>query len=307
MTDTVEILLATYNGECYLREQLDSLLNQDYDNWIVRACDDASTDGTYRILEEYQEQYPEKFILTKNEQGFGTAKKNFMYLIQNSTCDYVMCCDQDDVWLPNKIRVTLDAMKNSEHGDLPILIHTDLKVVDSELNVISESFFEHSNFRKEFKLNEILIQNFVTGCTIMMNRPMVELMSRVEDCNRILMHDWVASVLATAVGKVVFVDMPTMLYRQHAINSVGAKKYGFALFVSKIKESKMKKSIMDTMLQAGEIAKLYEDILDKEKYQFIHQYATLLKKNKLQRIVFYIKYKVFKKGLPRKVCQLIVG
>ena len=79
MTDTVEILLATYNGECYLREQLDSLLNQDYDNWIVRACDDASTDGTYRILEEYQEQYPEKFILTKNEQGFGTAKKNFMY------------------------------------------------------------------------------------------------------------------------------------------------------------------------------------------------------------------------------------
>lgn len=306
-TKKVEILLATYNGERYLREQMDSILNQDYDNWIVRACDDASTDGTYRILEEYQEKYPDKFILTKNDEGFGTAKKNFMHLIQNSTCDYVMCCDQDDVWFPNKIRVTLEAMKKKEQDDLPILIHTDLKVVDSELNVISESFFEHSNFRKEFQLNEILIQNFVTGCTMMMNRPMVRLMSRMEDCNHILMHDWLASVLATAVGRVVFVDAPTMLYRQHAINSVGAKKYGFALFVSKIREAKMKKSIMDTMVQADEIAKLYRDILDEEKYQLIHQYATLLGKNKLQRIVFYIKYKVFKKGLPRKVCQLIVG
>lgn len=307
MTNQVEILLATYNGERYLKEQLDSILNQDYDNWIVRVCDDASTDATYHILEWYQEHYPDKFILTKNEHGFGTAKKNFIHLIQNSTCDYVMCCDQDDVWLPNKIRVTLEAMKKNEKDDLPILIHTDLKVVDSNLNVLSESFFEHSNFRKEFQLNEILIQNFVTGCTMMMNRPMVELMCRVDNCERILMHDWVASVLATTIGKVVFVDAPTMLYRQHAINSVGAKKYGFALFVSKVREAKMKKSIMDTMVQAGQIAKLYRDILDEEKYQFIHQYATLWEKNKLQRVMFYIKHKVLKKGLPRKVCQLIVG
>ncbi len=306
-TKKVEILLATYNGEQYLREQLDSILNQDYDNWILRVCDDASTDGTFRILTEYQEQYPDKFILTKNQEGFGTAKKNFMHLIQNSTCDYVMCCDQDDVWLPNKIRVTVEAMKKNEQDDLPILIHTDLKVVDSNLNVLSESFFEHSNFRKEFQLNEILIQNFVTGCTMMMNRSMVELMRRVEDCNHILMHDWVASVMATAVGKVVFVDVPTMLYRQHAINSVGAKKYGVALFISKVREAKMKKSIMDTMVQAGEIAKLYQDILDEEKYQFIHQYATLWEKNKVERVMFYIRHKVLKKGLPRKVCQLIVG
>lgn len=306
-TKKVEILMATYNGEQYLKEQLDSILNQDYDNWILRVCDDASTDETFRILTEYQEQFPDKIILMKNQEGFGSAKKNFMHLIQNSTCDYVMCCDQDDVWLPNKVRVTLETMKKNEQDELPILIHTDLKVVDSELHVISESFFEHSNFRKEFQLNEILIQNFVTGCTMMMNRSMLELMKRVKDCNRILMHDWVASILATSIGKIVFVDVPTMLYRQHAINSVGAKKYGFALFVSKIREAKMKKSIMDTMVQAGEIAKLYQDILDEEKYQFIHQYATLWEKNKVERVMFYIRRKVFKKGLPRRVCQLIVG
>ena len=307
MTGKVEILLATYNGEHYLREQLDSLLEQDYNNWVVRAFDDVSTDDTYRILEEYREKYPDKFILKKNEKGFGSAKKNFMELIKNSSCDYVMCCDQDDVWLPNKISLTLDAMKTHEQENMPILVHTDLKVVDSNLKVLSESFFAHSNFRKTFALNEILIQNFVTGCTMMMNRSMVALMSRVEDCNRILMHDWLASVLATGVGKVVFVDTQTMLYRQHAINSVGAKKYGFALLVSKLKENKMKESLIDTTLQAKEIAELYRDILKEENYQIIHQYGMLWEKNKMQRIRFYLKHKVLKKGFPRKVCRLIVG
>ena len=306
-TKKVEILLATYNGAQYLREQLESIVNQDYEDWVVRVCDDASTDDTYDILKEYQEEYPDKFILEKNEQGFGSAKKNFMNLIKNSTGDYVMCCDQDDVWLSNKISLTLQKMKESEQGEMPVLVHTDLKVVDANLNVLSESFFEHSNFRKEFELNEILIQNFVTGCTMMLNRPMVTLMSRVETYDKILMHDWVASILATSVGKVTFVDTPTMLYRQHAVNSVGAKKYGFALFVSKLKEAKMRQSLIDTTVQASVIAELYQDILDKEKYEFIHQYGTLWEKNKAQRICFYLKNKVLKKGLPRKVCQLIVG
>ena len=306
-TKKVEILLATYNGEQYLREQLESIVNQDYVYWVVRVCDDASTDDTYNILKEYQEKYPDKFILVKNEQGFGSAKKNFMNLIKNSTCDYVMCCDQDDVWLPNKISLTLQAMKENEQGEMPVLVHTDLNVVDANLNVLSESFFEHSNFRKEFELNEILIQNFVTGCTMMMNKPMVTLMSRVEDCDKILMHDWVASILATSVGKVAFVDTPTMLYRQHGINSVGAKKYGLALFISKLKEAKMRQSLVDTTVQANVVAELYQDILDKEKYEFIQQYGTLWKKNKVQRIRFYLKNRVLKKGLPRKICQLIVG
>ena len=306
-TKKVEILLATYNGEQYLREQLDSILNQDYDNWIVRAADDASTDHTYQILEEYRERYPHKFIVEKNQKGFGCAKKNFMNLIKNSFGDYVMCCDQDDVWLPNKISLTLEEMKKTESGDMPVLVHTDLKVVDSKLQVLSESFFNHSNFRKEFELNEILIQNFVTGCTTMMNRKLADLMSQINDCDKILMHDWVAAVLATAVGKVGFVDTPTMLYRQHAINSVGAKRYGFALFVEKVKSAKMKQSLIDTTMQAGKIVEMYKDILDEEKFALIHQYAKLWKKNKLQRVCFYIKNRVLKKGLPRKICQLIVG
>lgn len=307
MSQKVEILLATYNGEQYIREQLDSILNQDYENWIVRACDDASTDRTYEILEEYKEKFPEQFVVEKNEKGFGSAKLNFMNLIKKSSCEYVMCCDQDDVWLPNKISLTLQEMKKREEGNLPILVHTDLKVVDSELNVLSESFFEHSNFRKEFQCNDILIQNFVTGCTMMMNRPLIELMNMEVHYDKILMHDWLAAILATYAGKVVFVDCPTMLYRQHSVNSVGAKKYGFALFVEKVKSAKMKQSLVDTTMQASQIIETYKNILDAEKCHLMSQYAKLWEKNKIQRIYFYIKYKVFKKGMPRKVCQLIVG
>lgn len=307
MTEKVEILLATYNGERYLREQLDSLVSQDYENWMVRACDDASADGTYEILCEYQEQYPDKFVIEKNKVGFGSAKKNFMHLIKQSSCEYVMCCDQDDVWLPNKISLTLEEMKRQEREGIPVLVHTDLKVVDADLQVLSESFFVHSNFRKEFGLSDVLIQNFVTGCTVMMNRALVELMKQIEDVNQILMHDWVAAVLGTSLGKVGFVDTPTMLYRQHAINSVGAKRYGFALFIEKVKSAKMKQSLVDTTLQARQIAKVYQSRLDEETYRLIEEYATLWNKKKVQRILFYAKHGVWKNGFPRKVCQVIVG
>lgn len=307
MQEKVEILLATYNGEGYLREQLDSILNQDYENWIVRASDDASTDCTYEILTEYKERYPDKFILEKNKKGFGSAKLNFFHLMKQSTCNYVMCCDQDDVWLSNKISLTVQEMKRLEDGECPVLVHADLKVVDATLQILSDSFFEHSNLRKEFCYRDVLIQNHVTGCTMMMNRTLVDLMNQETDYEDILMHDWMAAILATGFGKVGFVDCPTMLYRQHAVNSVGAKKYGFALLVSKLKNNSIRKSLVETTRQAGEIAKTYEGLLDIEKQQLAYGYSQIFNKSKIHRILFYIKNKVWKKGLPRQIWQLILG
>lgn len=307
MQEKIEILLATYNGEGYLREQLDSILNQDYENWIVRVSDDASTDGTYEILAEYKEKYPDKFVLEKDKKGFGSAKLNFFHLMKQSTCDYVMCCDQDDVWLPNKISLTFQKMKELEDDECPVLVHTDLKVVDATLQTLSDSFFEHSNLRKEFCYRDVLIQNHVTGCTMMMNRALVDLLNQETDYGNILMHDWMAAILATGFGKVGFVDCPTILYRQHAVNSVGAKKYGFALLVSKLKNNSIKKSLIETTRQAGEIAKVYESLLDLEKQQLAYGYSQIFNKSKIRRILFYIKNKVWKKGLPRQIWQLILG
>ena len=307
MQDKVEILLATYNGERYIRQQLDSILNQNYENWLVRACDDASTDDTYEILTEYKEKFPDKFIMEKRQMGFGSAKLNFAHLIKNSSCDYVMCCDQDDVWLPNKISLTLQEMKKNEKAGLPVLVHTDLKVVDAELHVVSESFFEHSNYNKKPQYKDLLIQNHVTGCTMMMNRPLVDLVNLQEDYDDILMHDWLAAIVAAGLGKVVFVDCPTMLYRQHAVNSVGAKKYGLALLISKLRNRSIKKSLIAATRQAEQIAKTYQYQLAEQLYQLTYQYSRIFKKNKIQRIQFYFSNKVWKKGLPRQIWQLILG
>lgn len=307
MQDKIEILLATYNGERYIREQIESVVNQDYDNWVVRACDDGSTDHTYDILKEYQEKFPDKFIIEKQEKGSGSAKLNFFHLIKKSTCEYVMCCDQDDVWLRNKISLTMQEMKKIEVPSLPSLIHTDLKVVDDKLQVISESFFAHSNLRKKFGYHDLLIQNHVTGCTMMMNRALVDLLNTEMNYEYILMHDWLAAIVATSNGNVGFVDQPTILYRQHAINSVGAKKYGFALLISKLKDNSIRRSLEDTAKQAGEIAKSFKEKLGEEKYQLASQYARIFEKNKLYRSFFYIKNKIWKKGLPRMVWQLILG
>lgn len=307
MQEKVEILLATYNGEKYLREQLESILNQDYKDWIIRACDDASTDNTYEILMEYKEKFPDKFIIEKRKTGFGSAKLNFAHLIRESVSDYVMCCDQDDVWLSNKISLTLQAMKKNEKSGLPVLVHTDLKVVDAKLGVISESFFMHSNYNKNPQYRDLLIQNHITGCTMMMNRALVNLLNLQKDYEQILMHDWLAAIVAAGLGKIGFVDQPTMLYRQHAVNSVGAKKYGFALLISKLKNNSIKKSLVETTKQAGQIANTYETVLSQENHQLAYEYSQIFSKNKIYRIGFYIKNKVWKKGLPRQIWQLILG
>lgn len=305
--ETVEILLATYNGEKYIRQQIDSILNQDYKQWVINACDDASKDATYDILMEYREQYPDKFLIHKNQVGFGSAKLNFMNLIKNSTGRYVMCCDQDDVWLPNKISLTLEEMKRNEDENMPVLVHTDLKVVDAELNVKSESFFEYSKLNKYPTYRELLIQNSITGCTMMMNRPLVELLKEELNMSHILMHDWVAALVASASGKIGFVDCPTMLYRQHGVNSVGAKQYGPALFITKLKNSEIRKSLEETAKQAGAIARAYQGKMEQGLYELTYEYAKVFEKNKVQRICFYKRNQIFKKGLARKVCQVLLG
>lgn len=307
--EKIEILLATYNGQKYIKKQIESILNQEYKNWIIKIYDDSSKDGTYEILLDYQKEYPDKIQVIRNNPGFGSAKANFMNMLRNSTEKYVMCCDQDDVWLPNKITLSYEMMKKCEknhapnHG--PILIHTDLKVVDSELNIMSDSFFEYSKLRKEFELKDNLIQNFVTGCTMMMNRELVYLLKELNECEDILMHDWALSLLATTFGCVGFVDKPTMLYRQHAVNSVGAKQYGMGLFIAKLKENKMREAVQLTSKQAAYILSKHGDKMTVEQRTMYLKYSKLFDVSKAKRVAMYFQNGFWKNGFARKVCQVI--
>ena len=222
----VTILLATLNGEDYLKAQLESIAAQTYENWQLVVGDDGSTDDTISIIEEFSEKHPDQVTIIKNDPPQGSAKDNFISLLRNSYGPYFMFCDQDDVWKPDKIYLTLQKMESLEarYGDkIPILVHSDLSVADSNLEMIAESFFQYADIPKRIVLNQLMVQNSVTGCTVMINRCLQQYFLRELPISKIIMHDYWAALIAKVFGKIGFVNESTMYYRQHGNNSVGAK------------------------------------------------------------------------------------
>lgn len=221
----IQILMAVYNNQPYLKEQLDSILSQIGPDFSLIIRDDCSTDDSLALLQEYQKKYPEKiklFLAPKNEG----AKKNFSSLAELADADYIMFSDGDDVWLPGKIQNTFDEMKSFESkfgSHHPLLIHTDLKVVDSYLNSQSESFWHYSCLDpiEGISLNRLLVSNVVTGCTIMINRKLLE--KALPFPFESVMHDWWLGLVAATFGKIGHLSQPTILYRQHNKNVLGAE------------------------------------------------------------------------------------
>ena len=168
-TEKMAVLLATYNAEKYIDAQIESLLKQTYQEYVICIHDDGSIDKTVEIIKNYQKQYPDKIILLEGEPT-GGAKDNFFYLMKEVEAPYYMFSDQDDVWLPNKMKVTHDRLQKlvREYSDKnPLLVSTDLKVVNEELDILSESMRDYSKIQmgKQISLNKLLIQNYAVGCT----------------------------------------------------------------------------------------------------------------------------------------------
>lgn len=226
-TPVVEVLLATYNGERFLREQIDSILRQTYPTVRVLARDDGSADGTRAILEEYAGRYPETFALMPADGSTGGAKWNFVRLLERSTAPYVCLADQDDVWKPNKVRDSMEAMRGLERahgGDIPLLVFSDLEVVDAELRVLYPSFWKLTRISPAniHRLERLVTQNVLTGCTAMLNRQLARLAAVMPA--EVFMHDGWIALIASAMGKAAYLPEATVLYRQHGSNVVGAKK-----------------------------------------------------------------------------------
>ena len=188
----VLILLAAYNGEAYIRQMIESVLNQTYPNFQLILSDDGSDDHTAQILSSYADKYPQKVIHYCSGQRFGNAQKHFMHLLSHfQDAPYIMFCDQDDVWYPDKIEKTLHKMLCVESAkNVPVLVHSDLRVVDRAGEPIAPSFCAHSAIDgNRLQLNHLLVQNVVTGCTVMINGSLAEIASRKYDTDAMLMHD----------------------------------------------------------------------------------------------------------------------
>jgi glycosyltransferase involved in cell wall biosynthesis len=304
----ISILMGTYNGEKYLHQQIDSLLIQTEKNFTLHICDDASTDGTWEILSSYAEKFPEKIKISQRQKNSGSPKHNFLDLMLNIKDDYVMLCDQDDVWLPNKIEVTLAKMKETEnaHPNTPVLIRTDQYVVDQNLQMINTSYIHamHSNFERT-AFHQALIQNTFAGCTGMYNRKLADLIFAKPDyC---IMFDWWLKLVAAAFGKIENVYDATMLYRQHGKNVVGVKDFRKLSYKLKrlFNKNDIKDAIYITFRQAESFLEIYEKHLSDNQKHILKKYCNIPNSNKLKRWKTICEIKSFKYGIGRNIAYFL--
>lgn len=300
MKKKIGILLSTYNGNKYIIEQLESLLFQNYNEKIeIIVRDDYSSDSTVDILKTNNIN----LIDTKKNLG---AKRSFSellnYAILNSDAEYFMFCDQDDVWENDKVEKTLAKMQEMEQkfGDIPLLIHTDLEVVDAKLNTINSSFMEFQKIdhsRKSF--NNLLMQNIITGCTVMINRKLAQKCLPIS--GGAIMHDWWIGLVASKFGEIGYLDEVTIKYRQHASNTIGAKGFSYWGIIKKGFDISYKIKIDTNITQAKAFLEQFRDELDDETIKMLQEFSTLEQKSWWQKRAVLLKYKLFKQGFIRNV------
>lgn len=300
---SVDILLAAYNGEKYIEKQIDSVLNQTFEDWRLIICDDCSQDGTAAIIKEYCARFPEKISSVYNERNLG-AKETFFKLLEMSRGEYIMFCDQDDVWDGDKISRTLDCMKKNENG-APLLVHTDLFVIDENGSKTAESMFGLQAIDSgRTALNQLLVQNTVTGCTSMINRALADIIKKPSCAT---LHDWWIALTACLFGSIVFLPETTMGYRRHGENIRGAKNMSSLKYIlSRAGDAADAKAMLRLGYeQSAELAGLYGGALDAESLEMLRAYGSCLTLGKLERLGVIKKYGIWKQGCVRILGQLI--
>ena len=222
-----EVLLATYNGAKYLEEQLDSIASQTIPPRRIIISDDCSSDNTIDLLRSWSLRSDiDVQFLFPDEIQLGSCF-NFEKLLLASTASYVMLSDQDDIWATTKAEILFAMMDEQEKlssAQVPLLGHSDLRIVNDQGQCIHPSFFryQHLNAEKNDYLS-IALQNLVSGCALLVNRACV--VSALPFPNDIVLHDWWLALIASRLGSISVTMQPCLAYRQHSSNVVGAKGY----------------------------------------------------------------------------------
>ena len=287
------IVLATFNGTDFLADQIDSLVAQTNTQWKLLIRDDGSTEATLEIIRNYSLE-DNRIQLLKQEGGTsGSARSNFSTLLiaaYEQEADYIFCCDQDDVWEPNKLELMLARLKELEReSKVPSLVHHDLAVVDESLEPIADSFVEMMQLKPSDESNpqRLISRNEVTGCAMACNRALLEIALPISD--QAVMHDWWLALCAGYFGRLAFIPGKLVKYRQHSDNTIGAKSFWHGLnpftnwiagwrrgdeeFISTVKQARAFKEAMADRLQK-----------DSEAFATLELYGEMVAATRWQRL-----------------------
>ncbi|HEN4486518.1 TPA: glycosyltransferase family 2 protein [Streptococcus agalactiae] len=297
----VNILMATYNGEKFLAQQIESIQKQTFKEWNLLIRDDGSSDKTCDIIRNFTAKDSRIRFINENEHHNLGVIKSFFTLVNYEVADFYFFSDQDDVWLPEKLSVSLEAAKHKA-SDVPLLVYTDLKVVNQELNILQDSMIRAQSHHANTTLLPELTENTVTGGTMMINHALAEKWFTPND---ILMHDWFLALLAASLGEIIYLDLPTQLYRQHDNNVLGArtmdKRFKILREGPKSIFTKYWKLIHDSQKQASLIVDKYGDIMTANDLELIKCFIKIDKQPFMTRLRWLWKYGYSKNQFKHQV------
>ncbi|MGI5850189.1 MAG: glycosyltransferase family 2 protein [Christensenellales bacterium] len=309
ITSDVAIVMATYNGEKYIEEQVESLQKQTYPHWKLFISDDMSSDRTVNIVKRLCET-DKRISLLKTDKNLGVTL-NFLNALETvfnlNQFDYFMFSDQDDVWMPDKIELTIKYMKEQEKNADIVLVHTDLRVVDETAQtIICESYKRFAGLKniEENVFERLLAQPFVFGCTVMINKELVKRLFPIPA--NVYAHDSWASLVAAGLGKVAYLNVPTISYRQHNSNASGGTSE--KSFINRIKRVTIgwKKQIDITRRRVKQCSDLL-DYLEKGTmyYDILEKYCLDIRQSSIKAIKTSIQQKILRQGFFANVLYFI--
>ncbi|HGD4122543.1 TPA: glycosyltransferase family 2 protein [Streptococcus agalactiae] len=297
----VNILMATYNGEKFLAQQIESIQKQTFKEWNLLIRDDGSSDKTCDIIRNFTAKDSRIRFINENEHHNLGVIKSFFTLVNYEVADFYFFSDQDDVWLPEKLSVSLEAAKHKA-SDVPLLVYTDLKVVNQELNILQDSMIRAQSHHANTTLLPELTENTVTGGTMMINHALAEKWFTPND---ILMHDWFLALLAASLGEIIYLDLPTQLYRQHDNNVLGArtmdKRFKILREGPKSIFTRYWKLIHGSQKQASLIVDKYGDIMTANDLELIKCFIKIDKQPFMTRLRWLWKYGYSKNQFKHQV------
>jgi glycosyltransferase, family 2 len=277
----IDILMATYNGQKYLVEQLDSIINQTYHNWNLLIRDDNSTDKTLEIIQNYHKKDKRIKILKDNKGNLGIVR-NFEELLKSSESEFIMFSDQDDIWVENKLDMYLKMIEKIKNKGF--MIHSDAILFDkNKSNILKDTFISKKAINRG--LENVFFNYFVQGATILISKEIKNFILPFP--KEVYLHDRYIHLISELFFERIFVNKALIYYRQHGDNQIGAK--------NTIRELLSKRYFDERDRQLIKVIyNKYGSLLTEDKKKLIEEYfkITDIEKNRFNRFLNLKKSKI---------------
>lgn len=312
---SLEIALATYNGARYLPAQLESLFAQTCQDFDIVVGDDKSDDATLEVVAHFQSRYPGRIRVVGFAERAGTPFRNFARLSAFLRADYVSYCDQDDVWLPHKVAASLQRMRAAEarYGRAcPLLVHTDMEIVDADLKRTHPSHWRHiCGDPRRRALKELLLEYGAAGCALTINRALREL--ALPFPAEAVSHDRWLVLVAAGLGRIEYIAEPSVLYRQHPANASSRRDRGMLAFLKRASEfldrdtlRRERAAFEGFTREAGTFLERYGPALTPAERRRLAVFAGMSRQARVRRIVDLLRSGATRTRLVSKLALLYV-